>query len=393
MELKEKIKHLSRSYLSEITAFRRYLHENPELSFQEFETSKFVRSKLEEWGVSFKDGFVKTGIVGKIEGKNPEKKTIALRGDMDALPITEENEIDYKSTNEGVMHACGHDVHTSCLLGAAKILNEIKEELEGTYLLVFQPGEEKLPGGASLMLKEGALDNPKPQKIFGQHVFPELEVGKVGFRSGSYMASCDEIFLTIKGKGGHGAMPHKTVDPVLITGHVLVAVQQLVSRMSNPEIPTVLSFGDVHAHGATNVIPNEVELQGTFRTFDESWRDEAHRKIEKLITGLVESMGGTSELTIDRGYPSLFNDEKTTDAAKKLAEEFLGKENVVELPRRMTAEDFSYYSQQFPATFYRLGTANTEKGITSPVHTSTFNIDESALEIGMGLLAWIAVNS
>ncbi|MFZ6053414.1 M20 metallopeptidase family protein [Halocola ammonii] len=393
MELKEKIKNLSKSFLSEITEFRRHLHANPELSFQEFETSKFVKDKLDEWSISYKDGFVKTGIVAKIEGKNPGKKTIALRGDMDALPITEENDLDYKSAKEGVMHACGHDVHTSCLLGAAKILNEIREELEGTYLLVFQPGEEKLPGGASLMLKEGALDNPRPQKVFGQHVFPELEVGKVGFRSGSYMASCDEIFLTIRGKGGHGAMPHKTVDPVLITGHVLVAVQQLVSRMSNPEMPTVLSFGDVHAHGATNVIPNEVKLQGTFRTFDESWREEAHQKIEKLITGLVESMGGTCDLTIDRGYPSLFNDEATTDSARMHAEEFLGKDNVVELPRRMTAEDFSYYSQQFPATFYRLGTANTEKGITSPVHTSTFNIDESALETGMGLLAWIAVSS
>jgi amidohydrolase len=393
MELKEKIKSLSQSYLSEIKGFRRHLHANPELSFHEFETSKFIKSKLDEWGVSYKDGFVKTGIVAKIEGQNPDKKTIALRGDMDALPIKEENEVEYKSTNEGVMHACGHDVHTSCLLGATKILNELKSEIEGTYLLLFQPGEEKLPGGASLMLKEGALENPSPQAIFGQHVFPDLEMGKVGFRSGSYMASCDEVFLTIKGKGGHGAMPHKIVDPVLITAHVLVAVQQLVSRMSNPETPTVLSFGDVHAHGATNVIPNEVKLEGTFRTFDEEWRDEAHQKIEKLITGLVESMGGTCDLRIDRGYPSLFNDEITTDKARRQAEEFLGKENVVELPRRMTAEDFSYYSQKFPATFYRLGTANSEKGINSPVHTSTFDIDEQALEIGMGLLAWIAVNS
>lgn len=393
MALKEKIQSLSKEYLGEMISTRRHLHSHPELSFQEFKTSTFVKSKLDEWGISYRDGFVKTGLIGKIEGKNPESKIVALRGDMDALPILEANEVEYKSQNEGVMHACGHDVHTTSLLGAGKILNELRSEFEGTVLLVFQPGEEKLPGGASLMLNEGALTDPAPQAIFGQHVFPELEAGKVGFCPGPYMASCDEIFLTIKGKGGHGAMPHKTVDPVVIMGHVIVAVQQVVSRMSDPDVPVVLTFGKVESKGATNVIPDEVKLEGTFRTFNEEWRFAAHKKIEKLIRGLIESMGGTCDLKIEKGYPVLLNDEETTAHAKSKAIEYLGEENVVDLKKRMTAEDFAYFSQKFPATFYRLGTANFKKGIDAPVHNSSFDIDESAIEVGMGLLAWMAVSS
>ena len=390
MNFSEKIKSLSKQYFNEIVDIRRHLHANPELSFEEYNTSAFVAKKLEEFKISYKTGYVKTGIIALIEGKNPAKKIIALRADLDALPIKEENNIDYCSTNDGVMHACGHDVHTACLLGAAKILNELRNEFEGSIKLIFQPGEEKLPGGASLMIKEGALENPKPSSIIGLHVFPSMETGKVGFRSGMYMASTDEIYLTVKGKGGHGALPHLTIDPVLISAHIIVALQQIVSRNAQPTIPSVLSFGKVIANGATNIIPNEVSLEGTFRSLNENWRTQAHEKMIALAKGIAKSMGGECVVEIKRGYPVLYNDEKLSQRAEHFAKEFLGENNVEELELRMTAEDFAYYAQQIPACFYRLGTGNKQNGITSNVHTSTFNIDEHSIETGMGLMAWIA---
>lgn len=332
-----------------------------------------------------------TGVVALIKGQNPDKCTIALRGDMDALPIQEQNDVPYKSTNNGVMHACGHDVHTSCLLGAAAILHELRNEFSGTIKLIFQPGEEKLPGGASLMIKEGVLQNPAVQTIVGQHVMPLLPAGTVGFRSGLYMASTDEIYVTVKGKGGHGAMPHLNVDPVLITAHLLTALQQLVSRMSNPTIPSVLSFGKVIANGATNVIPNEVKLEGTFRTLNEAWRAEAHERMKKLAEELAASMGGNCEFTICKGYPFLQNNPEVTQRAKAAAIAYLGTDKVVDLDIWMAAEDFAFYSQEVPAVFYRLGTRNEDRGITSSVHTPTFDIDETALETGAGLMAWIAL--
>ncbi len=391
MQLLEKIKTLSKQYFSEIQTIRRHMHAHPELSFQEFNTSAFIAQKLKEFQISFKTGFVKTGIVGIIEGKNPTKKVIALRADMDALPIQEQNKVDYCSVNAGVMHACGHDVHTSCLLGAAKILHSLKNEFEGTIKLIFQPGEEKLPGGASLMIAEGVLENPKPSGIIGLHVFPSMETGKVGFRSGMYMASTDELYVTVIGKGGHGALPHLTVDPVLIASHIIVALQQIVSRNCQPIIPSVLSFGKVIANGATNVIPDEVKLEGTFRTLDENWRIEAHQKMISLAKGIAESMGATCIFEIKRGYPVLYNDGILTQHAENAAKQYLGEENVEQLDLRMTAEDFAYYTQHLPGCFYRLGTGNKKKGITSNVHTATFNVDEHALEIGMGLMAWIAL--
>lgn len=330
-------------------------------------------------------------MVAIIEGKNPSNKTIALRADMDALPIEEQNEVSYKSRNHGVMHACGHDVHTSCLLGAANILFQLKDEFNGTIKLLFQPGEERLPGGASLMIKEGALQNPNPTGIFGQHVMPLLPVGKVGFRSGLYMASTDELYVTVKGKGGHGAMPHLNIDPVLIAANIITSLQQIVSRNAQPIVPSVLSFGKVIANGATNIIPNEVYMEGTFRTLDEAWRAEAHAKMKKMAEGIAESMGGSCEFEIRKGYPFLKNDEALTGRAKQAAVQYMGAENVVDLDIWMAAEDFSYYSQEMPATFYRLGTRNEAKGITSSVHTPTFDIDETALEHGMGLMAWLAL--
>jgi amidohydrolase len=286
------------------------------------------------------------------------------------------------------MHACGHDVHSSSLLGVAAVLSELKEEFEGTVKLIFQPGEEKLPGGASLMIKQGALENPKPTSILGQHVYPDLPVGKVGFRPGMYMASCDELYLTIKGKGGHAALPHKFTDTVLIACEIISSLQQIVSRHAKPDVPSVLSFGKINSTGgATNIIPDEVKIEGTFRTMNEEWREVAHQKMVSLAQGIAQSMGGTCEFEVRKGYPFLKNDEKTTQTAKRAAIEFLGTENVIDLDLRMTGEDFSYYTQSMDGCFYRLGT-----GQSSGLHTSTFNVDEDSLEVGVGLMSWIAIN-
>ncbi len=389
--MQQKIKTLASGYLNDVIGLRRHLHQNPELSFKEFKTAEFVWNQLDAIGITDKQKLAGTGIVALIKGRNADKKTIALRADMDALPIIEANEVPYKSQNIGVMHACGHDAHTASLLGAARILNELKNDFEGTIKLIFQPGEEKLPGGASIMIKEGVLQNPAPSEIIGQHVMPMIDSGKVGFRSGIYMASTDEIYVTVRGKGGHGAMPHLNVDPVLIASHMIVALQQIVSRHANPTMPSVLSFGKVIASGATNVIPNEVYLEGTFRTLDENWRTEAHARILKLATSVVEGMGGTVDFEIRRGYPTLVNNPELTAAARKGAVEYLGEENVLDLDIWMAAEDFAFYSQQADACFYRLGTRNESKGITSSVHTPTFDIEEKSLETGMGLMAYLAV--
>lgn len=392
MNLKDQVKSLSEKYFSDVLEFRRHIHANPELSFEEHETSKYVKDKLSSFGLTNINSMADTGLVASIKGKNPDSKVIALRADMDALPIHEANEVSYKSKNEGVMHACGHDVHTSSLLGAAKILEEVKDQFEGTVKLIFQPGEEKFPGGASIMIKEGVLKNPEPHGIIGQHVMPLVPVGKVGFRNGMYMASADEIYVTVKGKGGHGAMPEFNIDPVLITSHIIVALQQIVSRVASPKMPSVLSFGKVIANGATNVIPNEVKLEGTFRTFDEDWRKEAHKKMKKMAEGIAESMGGSCDFDIKVGYPHLKNNEELTNKAREAAKDYMGEENVVDLDLWMAAEDFAYYSQETDACFYRLGIRNEEKGIISGVHTPTFNIDEDALKTGMGLMAWLAIN-
>ncbi|HAQ72326.1 MAG TPA: amidohydrolase [Flavobacteriales bacterium] len=386
----DKVKERADHYFSKLVEIRKHLHQHPELSFEENKTADFVFSTLKSVGLH-PERMAKTGVVAMINGGH-SGPVIALRADLDALPIQEMNDVPYKSLNNGVMHACGHDVHTASLLGAAMILNDLKADLSGSIKLIFQPGEEKLPGGASIMIKEGVLENPKPASIVGQHVFPELEVGKVGFRSGMYMASCDEIHITVKGKGGHGAMPHLAIDPVLISSHLVIALQQVVSRKSNPLIPSVLSIGKFIANGATNVIPDQVKLEGTFRTFDEEWRIEAHQEIMKIAENLVSSMGGTCDIDIKKGYPFVYNDEELTERSRLSAAKYLGEQNVVELPMRATGEDFSFYTQAMPGTFYRLGVANAAKGITHPVHSAHFDADEEALRIGSGLMAWIAMN-
>jgi len=390
--LKDRIKSLAQAYKQEVIDLRRHLHSHPELSFQEFQTAAFVAEKLKAIGITEIESKATTGWSALIKGKNPEKKVVALRADMDALPISEANEVPYKSQNPGVMHACGHDAHTASLLGAAKILHEVRDQFEGTIKLIFQPGEEIIPGGASLMIKDKVLENPCPQYILGQHVMPMIPAGKVGFRSGLYMASADELYLTIKGKGGHGAMPETFIDPVLISAHLLVALQQIVSRVANPKIPSVLSFGRVEALGATNIIPNEVKIQGTFRTLDEAWRAKAHEKMRQIAEGIVEGMGGQLDFEIRKGYPFLKNNPELTARSVAAAQTYLGAENVLDLDIWMAAEDFAYFSQEIDGCFYRLGTRNEARGITSGVHTSTFDIEEEALEIGAGLMAWLAVS-
>lgn len=388
--IKEKIQAKAKEKHDQLIGIRRHLHMHPELSFEEVETERYISEQLTALGIPHQTGVGGHGVVGLIEGKHPGKKVLALRGDIDALPIQETNTVDYKSQVDGKMHACGHDVHTTCLLGASAILNEIKEDLEGTIKLIFQPAEEKLPGGASIMIKEGVLEQPKVQSIFGQHVHPPLEVGKVAFRPGMMMASADEIYLTVKGRGGHAALPQNVIDPIVITSHIILALQQISSRRADPGIPTVISFGKVTANGATNVIPDEVKVEGTFRTFDETWRKEVHRLIREIAEGTAKSMGGSCEVHVPIGYPHLKNDEALTYRSIDWAREYLGEDQVEEMPLRMTGEDFSFYTHHADACFYRLGTGNKAKGITSPVHTSTFNIDEDALLTGSGLMAWLA---
>jgi amidohydrolase len=387
----DKIKSLIGQNAEELSKIRRHLHAHPELSFQEHQTMSYVKAQLLALGITDIKEMATTGLVVIIEGKNPSKKIIALRADMDALPITEANDVPYKSVNVGVMHACGHDVHTTCLLGVASVLNQLKNEFEGSIKLIFQPGEEKLPGGASLMIKEGVLQNPSVNNVLGQHVMPLIPVGKVGFRSGLYMASTDEIYVTIKGKGGHGAMPHLGVDPVVVMAQLINALQTVVSRSANPIVPSVLSFGKVIANGATNVIPNEVYLEGTFRTLDEKWRAEAHERMLEIAEGIAKANNASIHFDIRKGYPFLMNDPALTKRAKQAAEAYLGKENVLDLDIWMAAEDFAYFSQTAPSCFYRLGTRNESKGIISGVHTPTFDIDEDALAIGAGLMSWLAL--
>lgn len=390
--LDQKIKGLAKQYADEFIAVRHHLHAHPELSYKEFETSKFVQSRLASFGIAFKV-MATTGVVGIIKGKNPDSRVIALRADMDALPIQEENEVDYKSQNPGVMHACGHDVHTTILLGAAKILNELKNDWEGTVKLVFQPGEERNPGGASYMIKEGVLENPRPQGIFGLHVHPGLDLGKLSFRKGRVMASADELYITIRSKGGHAAAPHLTADTILVASQLIVSLQQIISRNNNPTSPSVLSICSIQGGHTTNVIPSEVKLMGTFRAMDEEWRSKAHELIRNHAKGIAEVTGAEIDLHIDIGYPTVDNDPVLTETGWQLANTYMGKENVLETEMRMGAEDFGYYTQVIPGCFYRLGVRNKEKGIIHNVHTPQFNIDERAIETGIGMMAWLGVSA
>lgn len=387
--MKENIKKLADKNFNKVRKFRRHFHMNPELSFEERETSKYIQEVLKSNDIRFSEAWAGTGIVAKLGKKS--KKGVALRADMDALPILETRKHAYKSKKPGIMHACGHDVHSACLLGVALILKKIEPELKGEVTLVFQPGEEKLPGGASIMIKEGLFKKHQINSFFGQHVHPPLKVGKVGFRAGTYMASADEIRMNVKGKGGHAALPNQCVDTILIASEIISSMQSIVSRNADPKEASVLSFGKINSvGGATNIIPDVVSIEGTFRAMNEKWRKEAHKRIREIAKNISKAYGGSCELDIKVGYPCLVNNPELTRRAKMYAIDYLGKRNVIELPKRMTAEDFSFYSHQVSACFYRLGTGNTQKGIVSPVHTSDFDIDEDALYVGSGLMAYNA---
>lgn len=391
------IKERAAAHYPTVLEVRRHLHQHPELSFKEFQTSEFIKKKLREADIAFTFGHVRTGILVLIRGKNPTKKTILLRADMDALPILEKNEVPYRSQNEGVMHACGHDVHSACALGAALMLQDMRDQFEGTVKIMFQPGEEVLPGGASLMIKEGALNNPKVDKAIALHVFPEMETGKVGFKAGMYMASTDELYVTVSGKGGHAAMPAAYNNPLLAASAFLLKVQDTFMKEGGlkgtpgENIPTVVAFGKIEGLGATNVIPEKVQLAGTFRTMNEDWRSQVHLRLHELAKEIADNYNLQIELRVEHGYPYLVNDEDFTGNCMSAAKELLGADMVKELPMRMTAEDFAFISQKVPSCFFRLGTGNTAKGITSGVHTATFDVDENSLLTGMQMLSWLAV--
>ncbi|MBI1838454.1 MAG: amidohydrolase [Flavobacteriia bacterium] len=386
--IQEFIREKAVDLFEKVKVYREYMHQYPELSFQEEKTMEYVAGILTKLDIPFKKGVGGTGIVAMIYGKQHtlEMECIGLRADLDALPIQEENDVAYKSKNKGVMHACGHDVHTSILLGAAEIINEIKDEIPFPVKLIFQPGEEKNPGGATYMIRDGVLENPTVKELYALHVFPDMEVGKVGFREGIYMASSDEIYVTIQGKGGHGATPNKAIDPILIGATIVTSIQQIVSRRCDPIIPSVLTFGHFEGIGETNVIPSKVLLKGTFRTLNEVWRAEALDLIQSQITLIAQSMGGSAEVTISKGYPYLENNPKVTKALSEKAKAFLGNDKVEELPIRMTSEDFAFFSQEKPVCFFRLGVRNESKGIVYGVHNSRFDIDPLALVTGIQII-------
>lgn len=388
--MKSKIEELTKKYFPYVVECYHHLHAHPELSFQEFETSRFIQNELTKIGIPFKAGIAGTGILAKIEGKNPTKKVIALRADMDALPICEAVDIPWKSKKENVMHACGHDAHVACLLGISKILVDLKTTFEGTVLLIFQPGEEKAPGGASVMLDEGIFDEIQPEIILAQHVSVDYPTGTMGFLPGLIMASADEIHVKVHGKGGHGALPHLCNDTVLATAQTLVALQQVRSRLCPPLIPMVLTFGKLVANGAQNVIPHEVELSGTFRTFDEKWRLEAKNHIRRIITETCSAYGCTAEITMPDGYPCVVNDTSVTNQAREFASDWVGNENIRDLEMRLTSEDFGFFTQKYPSTFYRTGVKSAINETTGGLHSSTFRIDENGLKTGLGGMAWLS---
>lgn len=389
-DLKARVTDLAAAGLDHSVRRRRHLHAHPELSFAEHATQRYIAAQLREMNVPYRE-IAGTGLIAEVRGAGAGP-TVALRADIDALPIREANEVPYASTVPGVMHACGHDVHTASLLGVADILRQLTDRFAGTVRLLFQPGEEKLPGGATHMIRDGALRDPVPTAIFGQHVHPPLAAGRVGFRPGIYMASTDELYLTVHGRGGHGAMPHNAVDPIVITAQIITAVQQLISRHTDPTLPAVLTFGSIVSDGgATNVIPNRVKLLGTLRTLDEAWRKELHHRLDRLVTGVAAALGGRATLEIGHGYPFLRNDEALTRFAYDEARRFLTEDRVVELPIRMTGEDFAFYTHELPACFYRLGVGGPSLGGERPVHTDTFDVVEACLETGAGLMSWLAL--
>ena len=386
----EIIKGYAREYSAEVIGWRRHLHRHPELSQQEFGTMAFVADRLRDMGLQPQTGIGKTGVMAMIRGGiDPDGYCVALRADYDALPLTEATGLPFASENEGVMHACGHDMHTSSLLGAAKILTTIRERLKGSVMLIFEPSEEMYPGGARMMMDDGLFNTVMPNEIYSFHCLPEMEVGRIGMKKGRYMASTDELYWTVKGKGGHGATPHMSVDPILIASHIVVALQQLVSRNAPPMMPTVLSFGKFIGEGRTNIIPDEVKMEGIIRTFDPQWRLDCHEKIRKMSCGIAESMGGQCDLFIDFGYPPVINDDACTQQVHDNGVDYLGADNVDWLDLRMTAEDFAFFAQKIPACYFRVG-IHVPGTPYCNLHRPDLLVDERSMEIASGVEAYSA---
>lgn len=389
MSIEEQIKALSEKHFPRIVELRRRIHANPELAFEEFETGKLVAETLATLGVEVKTGVARTGILGTLRGNG--KKVVALRSDMDALPIKEATGLEFASRNEGKMHACGHDAHTAIGLGAAMILAELKAQLHGDVRFLFQPSEERNPGGAPFMIEDGALDGV--DEVYGLHVIAQHDAGTVGFCEGAMMASADELYITIRGKSGHGARPQFAIDPIVAASQVILALQTLVSRNLDPFAQGVITIGSIHGGFAPNIIPEEVKLVGTLRSMTPAWRTYAHRRIEEIVRGTCDAADAHFDLLIDKGYPVLVNDPRKTKFAEDAARTLFGGEQVFTAERLMAAEDFAYYLEKTPGTFYRLGIRNLARGITADIHNDHFTIDEEALKTGAAMQAYLAVKA
>lgn len=389
--MNNRILSLAQGLQQDLLRIRQHLHANPELSFKEYQTSAFIQQELRALGIEF-EKIADTGLIGTIQGRSTHGPVIGLRADMDALPITELNAVPYASTNPGVMHACGHDVHTTWLLGAARLLIDLRNEWEGTVRLFFQPGEEVDPGGANIMIQQGALEKFRPDKMFGLHVAPQFEIGKIGIGAGPVMASVDDIFITLRGPGGHAAAPHETIDTVLAAAELVTGLQKIISRNKPPFSPSILSICSFHGGDATNIIPATVTLSGTLRCMDEVWRAKAIKLIHSFVEAISQGSGAEIECRIDTGYPSLLNDPVATEYARERLQQIFSPDSIIPMPQSLGAEDFAYFAQQVPASFLRIGTGNSAKGITSAIHTPRFDIDESALPIGVAVLTALVVN-
>ncbi len=392
--LPERIRKKARLLFPEIVRIRREIHRHPELSFKEFRTTALIREFLLKLGLKIEHDFLETGIAALLEGgeKKTEGKLVALRADIDALPLQEENTHEFCSLENGVMHACGHDMHTAILLGAAVVLSDIKKSLPGDVLFIFQPGEEKAPGGAKPLIEAGLFRQYHPSAVFALHCLPQLQSGKLALREGAIMAAADELYITVYGEGGHASAPHKTIDPVLAAAHIVTALQHLVSRVVSPYEPAVVSISSIHGGGATNIIPGKVHMTGTLRTMNEELRREMHKRLRETVEQIGMGMGARAEIEIVDGYPVVVNHPETTRVIREAFVAYFGKNSVEECEPFMTAEDFAYYLQHCPGTFIHLGTGSSKPEKGNTLHSPFFNPDESAIGTGMEAMSYAALS-
>ncbi|MEJ5244872.1 MAG: M20 family metallopeptidase [Bacteroidota bacterium] len=363
----------------QVVDFRRKIHQNPELSNKEFATTDFIISILKENNIEYKR-ITETGAVGIIGNGN---NCIALRADIDALPIKEETGLPFASQNPGIMHACGHDFHTAILLGSAIILKKFEEHLDGTIKLIFQPSEELIPGGALKMIKAGVLDNPRPKYVFGQHIYPELNTGEIAVSAGPVMAAADELYWNLYGKGSHAAQPHMGNDPLIVAAHLIIHLQAMLNKNKNPFSPAVLSVTSVIGGKATNIFPEFASMQGTLRTFDESLRSKLHKLIENNSRQIASLFDVKCDVEVRKGFPALINNSELVDKFKDIANQALGVNNVHSFEPKMWAEDFAYFAREIPSVFWFLGVKQSVDSEVVPLHNSKLNPDEQAMKTGM----------